>query len=89
VAPEGRQQSIQCLESAIGKPRNFAAVDDKRIGRKGGWAARIRDDGEPVTARAGLFAEHLRHVEKISNGVDPQHADPAKSRFQHFVASGE
>jgi hypothetical protein len=40
-------------------------------------------------ARARLFAEHLRHVKKICDILNAQHATAAECGFENVIAASE
>src|SRR5208282_2887714 len=89
MTPVGGQELIEPPQALRGKLGQFSVIRHQRIGGYDSRSARVGHDGKPWPPRAGLFAENLRHVEKVGDIVDAQHARAAESCFQHLVAASE
>ena len=89
MTPVSGKERIKLLQAPGRKHGQFAAIGHQRISSQDCRAAGIGEDGKPGAFGARLSAEDLRHIEEVSDVVNPQNAGAAEGGVEDFVAAGK
>ena len=84
-----RKEFVQLLQRRFGKPGQFAAVRDQRVGGQHTRSASVGQNRQPRASGPRLLAQHFGHVKEVGDVVHTQHAAAAEGRIENFVASGQ